>query len=260
LTLACAWAAGDRSPPAANGLGGACGRGPAQAAFGAVADWFFVRLLPREQDRLLLFLAAELARKRRARGLRLNQAEAVAVIADEVCEAARDGCSYAEAEAAGYAVLGPEDVGDGVPELVRRVEVEALFGDGSRLLVLHDPVAADGPPAVVEPPVEWLVADVELTVVNEGDVPVGVTSHFHFFEVNRTLRFERSRAWGMRLALSPGEKLFFEPAVPRMAKLTPFTGARVIRGHAGLADGPLDAPGALEDALERARERGYRGA
>ena len=86
-----------------------------------------MRLLPREQDRLLLFLAAELARKRRARGLRLNQAEATALIADEVIEAARDGRSYAEAEAAGYGVLGIADVADGVAELVRRIEVEALF-------------------------------------------------------------------------------------------------------------------------------------
>ena len=168
-----------------------------------MADWRVDAPPPREQDRLLLFLAAELARKRRARGLRLNQAEAVALIADEVCEAARDGRSYAEAEAAGYAALGPGDVAEGVPELVRRVELEALFADGSRLLVLHDPVAASGPPRLDEPEPRWLAADVELTVVNEGDVPVGVTSHFHFFEVNRALDFERERAWGMRLAIPP---------------------------------------------------------
>jgi urease subunit gamma/beta len=108
-----------------------------------------MRLLPREQDRLLLFLAAELARARRARGLRLNQAEATALIADTVCESARDGRSYAEAEAAGYGALGPPDVLDGVPELVARVEVEALFGDGSRLIVLHEPVART--PAGVSP-------------------------------------------------------------------------------------------------------------
>jgi urease subunit gamma/beta len=219
-----------------------------------------MRLLPREQDRLLLFLAAELARKRRARGLRLNQAEAVALISDEVCEAARDGRSYAEAEAAGYAALGPDDVAEGVPELVRRVEVEALFADGSRLLVLHDPVNAGAPPAHHEPAIDWLATDHPLTVVNEGDVPVGVTSHFHLFEVNRALRFERAKAWGMRLAIVPGAKVFFDPETPREVFLVPFKGARVIRGHAGLADGPLDAPGALEAALERAREQGYRGA
>jgi len=218
-----------------------------------------MRLLPREQDRLLLFLAAELARKRRARGLRLNQAEAVALIADEVCEAARDGRSYAEAEEIGYRAVELNEVADGVADLVRRVEVEGLFADGSRLIVLHDPVTAAGPPPHVEAEITWLARDVVLTVVNTGDVPIGVTSHFHFFEVNRALEFDRARAWGLRLAIEPGEKVFFDPGEPREVHLVPFGGARVIRGHAGLADGPLDAPGALEAALELARERGYRG-
>jgi urease subunit gamma/beta len=219
-----------------------------------------MRLIPREQDRLLLFLAAELARKRRGRGLRLNQAEAVALIADEVCEAARDGRSYAEAEAAAYALLGPADVAEGVVELIRRVEVEALFADGSRLLVLHDPVGASGPPPRVEVEPEWLARDRGLTVVNEGEVPIGVTSHFHFFEVNRALRFDRAASWGKRLAIAPGAKVFFDPGAPRDVFLTEFGGARVIRGHGGLVDGPLDAGGALEAALALARERGYRGA
>jgi urease subunit gamma/beta len=140
------------------------------------------------------------------------------------------------------------------------VEVEAVFGDGSRLIVLHDPVTASGPPPHAEAELAWLARDVALTVVNEGDVPVGVTSHFHFFEVNRALRFERARAWGLRLAIEPGEKVFFDPGEPREVYLAPFGGARVIRGHAGLVDGPLDAPGAREAALELARERGYRGA
>jgi urease subunit gamma/beta len=219
-----------------------------------------MRLLPREQDRLLLFLAAELARKRRARGLLLNQAEAIALIADEVCEVARDGRSYTEVEAAGYALLGPSDVAEGVAALVRRVEVEALFADGSRLLVLHDPIAASGPPAQEEATIEWLTQERALTVVNEGEVAVGVTSHFHFFEVNRALRFDRAAGWGMRLAIAPGAKVFFAPGIAREVFLAPFRGARVIRGHAGLADGPLDADGALAAALALARERGYRGA
>jgi urease subunit gamma/beta len=219
-----------------------------------------MRLLPREQDRLLLFLAAELARRRRARGLALNQAEAVALISDEVCEAARDGASYAHAEAAGYRALGPGDVADGVAALVRRIEVEALFADGSRLLVLHDPITSSAPPGQGEAELEWRSHEHPIAVVNEGDVPVGVTSHFHFFEVNRALRFERAAAWGMRLAIAPGEKVFFDPGIPRKVFLVPFGGARVIRGHGGLVDGPLDADGALEAALALARERGYRGA
>ena len=92
-----------------------------------------MRLTPREIERLLLFQAAELARRRRGRGLLLNQAEATAVIADEVCEAARDGLGYEAVSARGYAVLGPADVLDGVAALVPRIEVEALFGDGMRL-------------------------------------------------------------------------------------------------------------------------------
>jgi urease subunit gamma/beta len=219
-----------------------------------------VRLLPREEDRLLLFLAAELARRRQERGLRLGQAEAVALIADAVCEAARDGSSYAIAEITGYALLGPQDVLEGVERLVRRVEVEALFPDGSRLVVLHDPIVRNRPPDGAEPPVAWLPGGRPLTVVNEGAVPVGVTSHFHFFEVNRALRFDRAAAWGRRLAVEAGVKVFLDPGEPREVRLVPFGGARVIRGHAGLVDGPLDAEGALEAALARARERGYRGA
>jgi urease subunit gamma/beta len=218
-----------------------------------------MRLLPREQERLLLFLAAELARRRRARGLALNQAEATAIVADTVCEAARDGASYAEAEAAGYHALTEDDVLAGVAALVGHVEVEALFSDGSRLIVLHDPIRSDGPPEPREVEPEWMDGT-PLEVVNEGEVLIGVTSHFHFFEVNRTLSFDRAAAWGMRLAVPAGTKVFFEPGLAREIRLTRFGGARVIRGHGGLVDGPLDAPGAFEQALTLARERGYRGA
>lgn len=93
-----------------------------------------MRLTPREQDRLTIFTAAELARRRRARGLRLNQPEVVALIADEVLEAARDGCSLDEARERGAALLRRSDALEGVPELVRVVQVEALFDDGTKLV------------------------------------------------------------------------------------------------------------------------------
>ena len=105
-----------------------------------------MRLTPKEQERLTVFLAAELARRRRARGLRLNHPEAVALIADEVLEKARDGASYGEAVAHGYSVLGPGDVLDGVAALAGRVEVEPLFDDGTRLVVLYDPIGRSEPP------------------------------------------------------------------------------------------------------------------
>ena len=219
-----------------------------------------MRLLPSEESRLLLFLAAELARKRQARGLRLTQAEAVALIADEVCEAARDGRSYAEAEALGYTVLGEADVLEGVADAVPRVDVEPLFEDGHRLVVLHDPIRRDAPPRPEPVAPEWLEDGIELEVVNEGEVPVGVTSHFHFFEVNRTLRFDRAAAWGLRLAIAPGAKVVFFPGEPQTVHLAVIAGARIVRGHGGLVDGPLDEAGALDAALGLARERGYRGA
>jgi urease subunit gamma/beta len=225
-----------------------------------------MRLLPQEQDRLLLFLAAELARARRDRGLALNQAEATAIIADTVCEAARDGGRHADAVAAGKAALGEGDVLDGVRGLVPRIEVEALFRDGRHLVVLEDPLAApivgpgvDGGDGEPEP--AWMVdAGPRLEVVNEGDVPIGVTSHLHFFETNRRLRFDRAAAWGMRLALPARSKCFFTPGEPREVRLVPIAGGRVVRGHGDLVDGALDAPGAREAALALARAKGFAGA
>ena len=219
-----------------------------------------MRLLPREQDRLLLFLAAELARKRRARGLRLNQAEAVALIADEVSEAARDGRSYADAEAAGYAALGAADVADGVAELVRRVEVEALFADGSRLLVLHDPIGSTGPPPQAESRSPGLRGTSRSA--SSTRAPCRSASRRTSTSSRSTARCASSvpprGACGSRSR--PARRCSSSPAIPREVFLVPFGGARVIRGHGGLADGPLDAEGAREEALALARERGYRGA
>jgi urease subunit gamma/beta len=206
-----------------------------------------MRLLPSEQERLDLFLAAELARRRRGRGLRLSQAEAAALIADETMELARDGLAYAEV--------------DRRAELVDRIELEPVFADGPRLVVLVHPIARDAPPDLTgDPEPAWLGADTTLRVENTGPVAIGVTSHFHFFETNRELRFDRRAAWGMRLAVAPGTKVVFPPGRTREVRLAPFAGARVVRGHGGLVDGPLDAPGALDAALDLARRRGYAGA
>jgi urease beta subunit len=99
-----------------------------------------------------------------------------------------------------------------------------------------------------------------MQITNEGDVLVAVTSHFHVFEASRELRLDRASAWGMRLAIRAGEKVVFAPGEAVTVRLRPFGGARIVRGHGGLCDGPLDEPGARDRALELARERGYRGA
>ncbi|MFJ1455058.1 urease subunit gamma [Nocardia wallacei] len=99
-----------------------------------------MRLSPHEQERLMLSYAAELARRRRERGLRLNHPEAVAIITDHVLEGARDGRTVAELMASGRTVLGRDDVMDGVPEMIHDVQVEATFPDGTKLVTVHHPI------------------------------------------------------------------------------------------------------------------------
>jgi urease subunit gamma/beta len=227
-----------------------------------------MRLTPTDRDRLLIFTAAELARARRARGLQLNVPEATALIADTVCEAARDGARLMDAAAAGAAVLSFGDVLPGVADIVREVKVEAVFDDGTRMVVVRNPfgdggsLGADAPGAVMTAARDHEAPPGLIYVVatNTSDVPVSITSHFHFFEVNPRLSFDRAAAYGMRLAIPAGSALRFEPDVATDAPLVPIGGARVAIGFAGLVDGPLDAPGAKEAALARASEQGYLGA
>jgi len=98
-------------------------------------------LTPREKDKLLLFTAALLAERRRARGLRLNHPEAVALISAAILEGARDGRSVAELMSAGKTVLAREHVMEGVPEMIPEIQVEATFPDGTKLVTVHQPVA-----------------------------------------------------------------------------------------------------------------------
>src|SRR5262252_8293570 len=167
-----------------------------------------MHLTPREQDKLLIFTAAEVARRRRGRGLKLNYPEALAYITGEVLEGIRDGRSVSDLMAFGVTILSRGDVMEGVPEMLDEVQVAGTFPDGER--------AGEGREMI---PGEYILGEgdieanagrrtIELTVANTADRPIQVGSHFHFFEVNRALRFERSRAWGMRLNI---------PRAPRCA-------------------------------------------
>jgi len=99
-----------------------------------------LHLTPREQEKLLIFVAAEVARKRQARGLKLNYPEAIAIITVDVMEAARDGKSVAEIMTWGATILKRADVMDGIAEMIQEVQVEATFEDGSKLVTIHDPI------------------------------------------------------------------------------------------------------------------------
>jgi urease gamma subunit len=99
-----------------------------------------MHLTPREQDKLLIFTAAEVARRRRARGLRLNYPEALALITAEVLEGIRDGRTVAELMTFGSTILARDDVMDGIPEMLEEVQVEGTFPDGTKLVTIHQPI------------------------------------------------------------------------------------------------------------------------
>ncbi len=226
-----------------------------------------MHLTPTERDRLLIFTAAELARRRRRAGILLNAPESTALIADEICEVARRGGSHGDAVSTARKTLRADDVMPQVPYVVRTVAVEAVFTDGSRLVVVDEPF---GPvpsnpqmPGTVTPaaapsaPPPDVTGRVTLTVENTAGVPISVTSHFHFFEANPRLRFARRLAFGTHLDIPAGTHVRFAPHSTTEIAVVPISGRRVVIGFAGLVDGPLDAPGAADEALRRARECGF---
>ena len=211
-------------------------------------------LTPTERDHLLLFTQALLAAQRRDRGLRLNVPEATALIANAVCEWARDGLDLVTARERARTMLGPDDVLPEVLDILTEVRVEARFDDGTRLVVVEDPFQVSQPPAqsATAPEPQGF-----LDITNSADVAIGLTSHLHLAEANPRLRFDRAGAFGMRLALPTGDTLWLEPGATVNAGLVPITGERIVIGNTGVIDGSLDDPEVRQRALERLRSCGY---
>jgi len=208
-----------------------------------------MELTPREKDKLLLFTAALVAERRKARGLKLNYPEAVAYISAAILEGARDGRTVAELMTEGTRLLGADDVMDGVAELITEVQVEATFPDGTKLVTVHQPIPVSAPsgigavtPAAGAGPIEINVgrATCRLVVANTGDRPIQVGSHYHFFEVNPALEFDRAAARGFRLDIAAGTAVRFEPGQSRTVDLVAYDGARIVYGFRGEIMGPLD--------------------
>ena len=227
-----------------------------------------MRLSPTELERLTIFTAAELARKRRARGLRLNVPEAVALITDEILEGARDGASVAEMISFGSTVLTTDDVMPGVADLVPMIQVEGVFPDGTKLVTVHDPIRPGAQPLdeSIGQPGEIRAEDgeielnegrekVTLVVRNTGDRPVQVGSHYHLFEANKALDFDRAAAFGYRLDIPAGTAVRFEPGQEKEVTLCTFGGEKRLTGLNNLTRGD-----GLQDALGRAQAAGFRGA
>jgi len=206
-----------------------------------------MHLSQREQEKLLVYLAAQLARQRQARGLKLNYPEAMAILSHEIVEGARDGRSVADLMAWGKHILTVDDVLPGVAAMIDEVQVEATFPDGTKLVTVHQPIphggeVIPGEVLLADDPIEANVGrdTATITVRNRGDRPIQVGSHFHFFEVNDALQFERDASLGFRLNIPAGTAVRFEPGEERMVDLVAYGGTREVHGFNGLVNGPLD--------------------
>ena len=230
-------------------------------------------LTPTEMERLTIFTAAELARKRRAKGLKLNHPEATALIADEILEGAREGRTVADLMSFGSTILGAADVMPGVADLMPVLQVECTFPDGTKLVTVHDPIRGDAPDAEegARVPGEVIFGDGEielnagrprstLTVTNTGDRPVQVGSHYHFAETNPALDFDRDAARGLRLDIAAGTAVRFEPGQSKEVTLVPFGGRGQLTGLNDLTGGAVSDPVVKEAALAAAKAKGFKGA
>ena len=206
-----------------------------------------MNLTPREKDKLLVALAAMVARNRLARGVKLNHPEAVALITDFVVEGARDGRSVADLMEAGAHVVTADMVMEGIAEMIHDVQVEATFPDGTKLVTVHEPIrgsaSKDIPGAVLAGTGDVLMNEgretLTLKVANTGDRPIQVGSHYHFFETNPALSFDRAKARGMRLDIPAGTAVRFEPGQSRDVRLVALAGQREVYGFRGDIMGKL---------------------
>jgi urease subunit gamma/beta len=195
-------------------------------------------LTPREKDKLLIAMAAMVARRRLERGVKLNHPEAVALITDFVVEGARDGRSVAELMETGAHVVSANQVMDGIASMIHDIQVEATFPDGTKLVTVHHPIrGADDkqiPGEVMAEPGEIAMnvgrETITLDVSNSGDRPIQVGSHYHFFETNPALKFDRGQARGYRLDIAAGTAVRFEPGQNRSVRLVAIAGKREVYG------------------------------
>ena len=247
-----------------------------------------MHLSPRDLDKLILHQAGSLAQKRLARGLRLNYPESVALIASQLLEFIREDRTVAELMSLGRRFLGRNQVLAGVPEMVAEVQVEGTFPDGTKLVTVHHPIASENgdlslalygsflpvpplaafeavPLEVAGEPGEVVAEEGDVTlnegrgtvavaVTNLGDRPIQVGSHFHFFEANPALTFARESAYGMRLNIAAGTAVRFEPGEDKEVALVALAGDRVVFGHNGWVNGPLDDPAVRAAALQKSGE------
>ena len=215
-------------------------------------------LTNREQEKLMLYTASCLAHERKNRGLKLNFPEATAILSSYIIEGARDGKSVAQLMVDATKVLKEEHVMDGVASMMHMVQVEATFDDGTKLVTVHNPIpyknSSDLPGAYLidEGEIELNANKqiITIEVENKGDRPVQIGSHYHFFEVNSALAFDRIQAYGKRLDVAAGTSVRFKPGSIKNINLIDFGGRRYVSGFNGLVEGFLDDVNVKAKAME----------
>ncbi|POS72396.1 urease [Diaporthe helianthi] len=238
-----------------------------------------MHLVPKELDKLAISQLGLLAQRRLARGVKLNHAEATALIANNLQELIRDGNhSVADLMSLGATMLGRRHVLPSVPATLHEIQVEGTFPSGTYLVTVHNPISSDDgdlaralygsflpipnvdlfslpraedyeptrqPGAVV--PLKTHVecnrgrSRVRLKVTSRGDRPIQVGSHYHFIETNPQLDFDRSKAYGYRLDIAAGTSVRFEPGDTKTVTLVEIAGNRIIQGGNGIAKGVVSA-------------------
>ncbi len=215
-------------------------------------------LTNREQEKLMIYTASKLALERKEKGLKLNFPEANAIISSFILEGAREGKSVAQLMVDATKVLKADDVMPGVASMMHMVQTEATFDDGTKLVTVHNPIPVNQTEIT---PGEYFIdeGEIELNegsevttieVENVGDRPIQVGSHYHFFETNAFLDFDRELAYGQRLNIPSGTSVRFEPGSKKLIEVVPFKGKRYIAGFNGLVNGYLDESGTKENAMK----------
>lgn len=223
-----------------------------------------MRLTNRELDKLMLHYAGSLAKSRKERGIKLNYVESVAFISMEIMELAREGKhSVAELMQLGREILKDSDCMDGVASMLSEVQVEATFPDGTKLVTIHNPIAQQEgiiPGEIIikdgEIEINANTESISLEVINKGDRPIQVGSHFHFFETNKKLCFDRAKAFGKRLDIPSGTSVRFEPGESKSVNLIDFGGNKRVFGFNDLTNAQINAD-SKNDALKKAKEKKF---
>lgn len=249
-----------------------------------------MHLSPKELDKLVLHQACSVAQKRYARGLKLNYPECMALIAGVLLEWIRDGESVTTLMQRGKEILGMDDVMDGVSEMIAEVQVEGTFPDGSKLVTIHQPICQEsglekwalygsglmrtkntrqtlleacknpGQISVDEGTIILNAGknEIKLQVINTGDRPVQVGSHYPFFEVNAMLKFDRKKSYGYRLNIPAGTAVRFEAGDKKEIRLVPLSGDRIVYGGNSLISGALTGDSrVIDNQVDSAIHQGF---